>query len=514
MPKRRIAALSIRRGWPGAMLLAASALAATWFALAGGIIFQDDADSFFSYATGLDAETQPYFRAIGYPILIVLTGYPWTKSLVPLLGLQATFAALTPWLAFKAFGLVDISAGILAGVVCLASLTPFFFQNEFYHDGACLFFGFLSVTFAAYAFATHKPVYQYLSLISAAFAYLVLPVVIGFFIGCAAALMVWALYSRVPLTHFIESLCLSLAVMIGVSLFQTWSLRKYSGPNTTTSLNGRLLFHNEYLQSAPFGGFDVAGGAGEELRRRLVDYFGDPAFDQSFITSRVSEREYRDLFAPYVGQASLLVNQMFAHPNAEYYHILMVQSDTTGGVGDDVFFRAAVSYAIHHPLIVLGYVWENFVGLAVGYLSCGRLSKLYVYLSSDMPVEATRFLSSRKAPDGLLMRTADAVWCWNYTYVRVPAVLLVLFGWIASLFQPGPLRWTFGAIIIGYIGSLLVYSLLVLPGDRYQVLGMAILAFAAGAGVYSVAAGLGRVLGLCPFTGSRSTWWTQSARSG
>jgi hypothetical protein len=53
---------------------------------------------------------------------------------------------MTPWLAFKAFGLVD-----------------------------------RSVTFAAYAFATHKPVYQFLSLISAAFAYLVLPVVIGFF---------------------------------------------------------------------------------------------------------------------------------------------------------------------------------------------------------------------------------------------------------------------------------------------------------------------------------------------
>jgi hypothetical protein len=276
------------------------------------------------------------------------------------------------------------------------------------------------------------------------------------------------------------------------------------------------LFYNEYLQGAPFGGFDFGGGAGEELRRRLIDYFGelraayqagelqffgkhaDPRFDQPIITSRVSEQEYRDLFAPYVGQASLLVNQMFAHPNVEYYSILNVQSDTTGGVGDDVFFRAAVSYAIHHPLIVLGYVWENFVGLVGKEFmpECYGPSWSYVYLSTNMPVEVNRFLSSCKPPDGLLMRTADAVWCWNHKYLALPAVLLVLFGWMASLFQPGPLRWTLGAITIGYIASMLVYSLFVLPAARYQALGMAIVAFAAGAGAYSVAAGLGRVLSL------------------
>ena len=92
--------------------------------------------------------------------------------------------------------------------------------------------------------------------------------------------------------------------------------------------------------------------------------------------------------------------------------------------------------------------------------------------------------------------TADAVWCWNHKYLALPAVLLVLFGWMASLFQPGPLRWTLGAITIGYIASMLVYSLFVLPAARYQALGMAIVAFAAGAGAYSVAAGLGRVLSL------------------
>ena len=146
-------------GKAGAAILAASAVVSAWFAAYGGFVFFGDSPMFFVYANQLFHYLHPgnNWYTIGYPLLILLTGFPVTGSLVPLLVVQAIFAALTPWLAFKTFAMFDRKAGIIAGIVCLASLTPFFFQNTFFHDGACLFFGFLSIAFASAFFAVSRP---------------------------------------------------------------------------------------------------------------------------------------------------------------------------------------------------------------------------------------------------------------------------------------------------------------------------------------------------------------------
>jgi len=60
---------------------------------------------------------------------------------------------------------------------------------------------------------------------------------------------------------------------------------------------------------------------------------------------------------------------------------------------------------------------------------------------------------------------------------------------------PG-LRWTLGTIVVAYLINMLIYSFLVEPLFRYQVLGTAMCAFAAGAGAYAILCGAVRAISI------------------
>jgi hypothetical protein len=491
-------------GTVGAGVLLASGVVALWFAVSGGFVFFEDGASFFDYAVSLlEFRVDPYFRTIGYPLLIMLSGFPWTGSVVPLLALQASFAALTPWLALRTFAWFDRTAGVVAGVLCLASLTPFFFQNVFYHDGACLFFGFLAITFAAGWFARQKLIYLYLSLGSAAFAYLVQPAVIGFIVGCAGAFLIFALSRGRQLKHVGAALAIVAAIVAAVSVFHSWSLRQ-SG-SQVHSLLGRQLFLNAYLRSGPYGGFDATGSAAQALRRKLIDYFDGQASGaaKNVIVANVEEQDYQILFAPYV-------QRMFAHPNYVYFETLLILTDEPNGVGDEFYLDASLEYIFDHPLIVLGYFWDDFVSLVSGPAWACRGRQVFpacrifepvvffpavsniVLASNELPDRAYQFLISRAVSDHALVRSADFVWRQVYYTLRLPLLIFMLIGWAASLRQRLPLRWPLTAAVIAYVVNVGITSLLVEPMFRYQVSCLALCTFAAGPGIYLTASWLAR----------------------
>jgi hypothetical protein len=258
-------------GKAGAALLISSALVALWFAVYGGFVFFVDATSFFGYANQLfHFRSGNYYYTLGYPLLIAITGFPVTGAVVPLLATQTAFAALTPWLAFKTFAAFERRAGIVACIVCLVSLTPFFFQNTFFHDGTGLFFGFLSTAFASMFFGVRRPRYIYLSTASATFAYFAQPAVIGFVIAYGGAFAVFALYHSRQLKHVAVAFGIFAASIVGFSNFQKWSLRQ-QGSNSLSSQLGRRLFFNEYLEGTPYGQFE--GAAADKLRDELIRFF-------------------------------------------------------------------------------------------------------------------------------------------------------------------------------------------------------------------------------------------------
>jgi hypothetical protein len=502
---------SLGGGTVGAGVLLASGAVALWFAIFGGFVFFEDADSFFNYAASLlEFRFDPYFRTIGYPLLIVLSGFPWTGSIVPLLALQSTFAALTPWLAIRTFASFDRTAAVVAGVLCLASLTPFFFQNVFYHDGACLFFGFLAISFAADWFARQKLLYLYLSLGSAAFAYLIQPAVMGFIVGCAGAFLIFALPRGRQLMQVGTAFAVVAAIMVAVFVFHDWSLRQ-SG-SQVHSLLGRQLFLNAYLRSGPNGGFDATGSAARALRQKLIDYFGGSASGatKDIIVANFGEQDYQTLFAPYEGQPTRLVEQMFAQPNSIYFNTLFILADEPNGVGDELYLDASLEYLFEHPVIVLGYFWDDFVSLVSGlpwtcrgqqvFPACRIFEPIIFYpaMSSvvvgpdEMPDKAYQFLISRAVPDGALIRSASFLWREVYYTLRLPLLIFMLIGWAAALRQSHPLRWPLTAAVIAYVVNIGIISLLVEPMFRYQVICFAVCTFAAGPGIYLTVSWLAR----------------------
>jgi hypothetical protein len=496
-------------GRAGTALLASSALVSLYFALYGGFVFYADSNVFFSYANEL-AHLRPgsYFHTLGYPLLIAITGFPWTGSVVPLLAVQAAFATLTPWLAFKTFAPFNRNAGIAAGIVCLASLTPFFFQNTFFHDGTSLFFGFLSITFASIFFAVRRPRFIYLSLVSAAFAYFVQQAEIGFVAGTTGAFALFALYDRPQRKHVAAALGIFLASVGGFSAFQKLS----SQQDAFAGIIGRRLLFNEYLLGSLHEQF--AGAAADQLRAELVRYYGRPWSGEfsAYIKSRLGhgEDEYQDLFGQYEGRPVELVHRIFAQPNRQYYEQLFVLPDMPDGIPDKVFLQASLAYLYQHPLVVAGYTWAKFVDFAIALPWQCRGDKTFpaCQISSggsffpaaservsvppgSMPDKAARFLTSRHVSRGILMRAADGAWQWIYNF-RLLLLASMLIGLVASFWRELELRWTLGAFVVAWVANMSVFSLFEGNEDRYQMVGIAMWAFAAGPGIYLLLSWLAR----------------------
>ena len=490
-------------GLAGAALLLSSALVALWLSVFGEFVFFVDSTVFFENADSL-LRLWPgnYHFAPGYPLLIALTGFPWTGSLWPLVLVQATFAAIIPWLAFKTFAVFDRTAGIAAGFVCLVTLTPFFFQNTFFHEEMFLFFGFLSIALASLFFANRRPKFIYFSLASASIAYFTQPAVIGFVVGCAGAFTLFVLYHRMTLKHVAAALGIFIVLTIAFSKLQ--DLRHH----VHRAHIGRQLFFNTYLRSAPYGGFDISTPAGAELRRQLLAFFAESfagsAFNDAlpFIEARIGD-DYQELFGQYVGRSAELVDRMFARPNKEYFEVFYDLPDKyPGAFSDELFFRASLSYIYRHPIIAFRYTLGNFVDLTIGrpwscvgrapFPNCRARENISFYpaelhqvvlTSGRMPDRAYNFLISRIAP-GALVQSADIFWRQNYRKLQILSLTFMFLGWVASVWKAARSRWTLGAFVVAYVSNVLVFSFLVEPQFRYQVTTIAMCAFAAGAGIY------------------------------
>jgi hypothetical protein len=491
-------------GKPGTAILLVSTLVAAWIALFGGFVFFGDSVTFFNYATLIiHRRIYSYYYTIGYPLLILLTGFPYMGSLVPLLVLQAAFAALTPWLAFKTFEPFCRGAGFTAGVVCLASLTPFFFENTFFHDGSSLFFGFLSITFASIFFATQQSRCIYLSGASATFAYFVQPGAIGFFAASVCVFSLYGLLDRRQVKHVLASVGICAALIVGFSTYQQWAVHR-GGSSLESEQLGRRLFFNEYLQGSPYG--ELSGPAADQLRRALIEFFGSPSFqkDIAYVKTRLyGSDDYWDLFGQFDGRPRELVDRMFSQPNRTYYETLQIIPDLPNGVPDRLFLRAALAYLYQHPIVVAEFVGRNLKDFAGGapwqcrghsvFPDC-RISEgtqFYpalppssgVVLSpGSMPDRAYRFLTAREVSRGVAV--AGRIWQWVYDYLRIPLLASMLFGFFGSFCAGRQLCWTMTTVITAYVANLLVFSLFEEPEFRYQIVGISTCAFATGPGLY------------------------------
>ena len=498
--------LALAGGWPGLGLLAVSAIIAAWIAACGGFAFYGDAVVFFANAEALfHFDVGDYTFAPGYSLLILLTGYLFTQSLVPLLWVQAIFAALTPWLAFRMFLAFNRLAAVAAAAMCLLSLTPFLFENMFYHDGTFIFCGLLCSSFAAAFFSTGKGRYVYLSLASAVFAYWAQAAMVGFLVAYVGAFTAYAMSNRGQWKH------VALAIGIVVALTgaeAAWEERALGVRGQVGGESGRQLFYHEYLRGVPIVPF--AGPAFTVLHNALVDHYtGHPLAGErdylSTLTSRIGG-SYEELFEPWEQNPEAFVDRMFARPLRPYYELMYGLAELPDSVPDKVFLWASVEYVYRHPLAVMQYWWRNLGDFVWGpglvckgdrsFPDCLRFTptgflpaqpdEVVQMVPGMMPERARVFLSERQGSQGPLMRLAAGWWSIVYGDLRPVLLALAAIGWLASFRGPRGLSWTLGAFLAAYVSTMLVYSLLADAVFRYQAVGVAMLSFVAGQGLWSI----------------------------
>jgi hypothetical protein len=389
-------------------------------------------------------------------------------------------------------------------LICLASLTPFFFENFFYHDGTGLFFAFAALALASAFFASRQARYIYLCVASATLAYFAQPALIGFVIGCAGAFAVFSLWESGLLKHVAMAVGLFAVAVIGSSLLQNWRMGR------VPEQFGQRLFYNVYLEGGPVAKF--SGPAADKLRSELIRFFGSHPSSEigSYVNGRFrivedGHDDYQDLYGQYEGRPAALVDRIFAQPSREYYEMMLDLPLFPDGVADRVFLNASIAFIVRHPLVVLGYVWGNLVDLTVGraWMLTGPTmfpaskhpfpsyffpTRQEVMLPRGaLPDRTYAFLTSRQVPRGFLVRSADTVWDFVYNDVRPALLGSMLLGWLASFWRGRAACLTMSAVVTAYAATMLVFSMLVSPEFRYQIPGMAITAFAAGTGIHAVA---------------------------
>ena len=490
----------------GFAILAASTLVAGWIAINGGLIFFIDSVDFFNYAAQLrHLNIGSYYYTIGYPILILLTGFTRTGSIIPLFILQAAFAALIPWFALKTFSQHSVKAGVAAGLTCLASLTPYFFENTFFHDETSLFFGLLALTFASVFFRLRETKYIYLSSLCAIYAYLAQPAVIGFFVSCFGAFVLLAASNRRLIKHVLIILAIFGIIVGGVKRFEISSMHHRNLISQASQL-GRQIFFNEYVRASPYTPF--TGFASMKLQETLVNLFKAPPDGiRGYIMGKLGNQEatYQRLFGQYDGHPVQLVSKMFSDPNRDYFEVMWNLPDLSSQITDRMFLSASLEFFYYHPLAIIEYTFGNMIDFVKGpgwhcqgdtvFPNCRTNDRTTFYPAlsdgvtlsrGDMPDNAYRFVTARHVSNGRLMQEVTRAWQWIYYNLRLPFLCAMVFGWLASFWASSGLRWTLGTIVGCYVINVLLFSFLVEPLVRYQVLTFSVSAFAAGAGGYLI----------------------------
>ncbi len=119
-------------------------LAAIYFLFAAKTLLPGGAIHFVRYAEAIIQGTilapEIASRDAGYPLLIILSGFPFSHSLIPLLLIQAGFAILLPLLIYEGLQRLSPMIAFYAGLASIAMLSPFYFMKMIHHDQTYIFF--------------------------------------------------------------------------------------------------------------------------------------------------------------------------------------------------------------------------------------------------------------------------------------------------------------------------------------------------------------------------------------
>lgn len=356
--------------WLAMISLAASAA----FLFFGHAQFPGGAWHFTDWADAIAHGKKLYLEAtqrdVGYPLLILLSGWPWTGSLVILFMFQASFSVAFPLMVYAMLWRISVIGAFIAGLTVIVSLVPYQFMKFVHHDQFHIFLMMLTVMLAVQFFSSRRLLYFFLSVIAALACIHTRPVSLLVFPLLLASFLIgeWALDRlrgrpavAIAAPYFASVLLLALAGYANDA--HRRAIFDIPAGQEEPQYLGAQLFYPVYINSADFG-ITISSETGPHTARIIADFRrqlgDDPSSSrrvQGVLSQRPSDSEFvRDEFLRF-HDTDAFVDHVFEKPNIIYWRILT--DDFYGVDYRDELLRSAAEIALANPRYVLAYGWRN-----------------------------------------------------------------------------------------------------------------------------------------------------------
>jgi hypothetical protein len=239
---------------PGVCIFLIALLVYSVLAFLFPISFYPDSEQYVRTAkaiTGQSGGEYYYYRTIGYPILMVLTGVTKLQTFYILLAIQLLTAALIPSLIYATVARLNERAGLYAAVITMASFAPAFLWRTIMTDQIAMFLRFLLVfQTSGFLFGIRRHTLDYVNLIVVGLVlYVTRPSDALTLILIPAGLLLFRIgdWRKSAL-----SILVFLAATIGVNKIRDAVAQKYTdrhhivSTSVKGSMTGRMLFFNVY----------------------------------------------------------------------------------------------------------------------------------------------------------------------------------------------------------------------------------------------------------------------------
>jgi hypothetical protein len=351
---------------PGALILSLSSFVAIVIFFIAQAKHFSDSNTYFLYSVAMSAfSVNPgtYFRTAGYPTLLAATLYPWTKSVLGVLAVQAALAALIPYVVYRIVSYVAKPLAAFAALLSIATLLPYLFEILLYPDQVQLFLNILfCYALIRYWFDGTPNNMIWLFVVCACIAffrptfstyYLLLPLVVGIAMWSGRKEKGYAYYLKPFAALSIALLCLHGSILLLDSYLYAQTHQERN------SINGKTVFLNSFVNSVGVKGAFDDGEYTNILRDKLIDFFHNAPPELTDI--RELGAPIADRFIQYQSDPERMVDAILRERTVRTYSVLFNISERYfGKAGDSLFMHVALEQYRLHPEILWNVLKRGF----------------------------------------------------------------------------------------------------------------------------------------------------------
>jgi hypothetical protein len=326
---------------------------------------------FYADAIAHGTTLPPQFaqRDIGYPLLILLSGYMITGSLLPLAVMQAGFAVLMPIFIYVAIDRFSRPVAYTAALFAICSLAPVYFMKMIHHDQAYIFLMMLMISILAVYLHTKSIRYLYYFTAAAIAASVTRPAG-NLLFPLFLAIAYFSVRGR--FVHYAACAVITIGAL-GLYQWHRYEIFNMRAQPSMPSYTGKQIFYGLYINSAEFGVHltPQLGPNMHAIADALYNSLQPSPKESVLVRQTYSEGPAAQFAQHYIDTftADELLRQVFAVPSYEYNN-LMDESEPN----DRVFLKASWEIFSNYPLYVMRYTLRN---MAVFLLTPGYKHSRY-----------------------------------------------------------------------------------------------------------------------------------------